>query len=386
MRIVFVVPDFEPLAGGTTRQAGYQARELISQGHEVVLVTRRRTKSMAKNEVLTGLPVVRIGLGGWSGVAEKLALLELAWWLRRRRSQVDVVQVLMQGDVATSARLAGVARRTWITWAGLGDATDLLRRPERPGPRRAQWAFRRGALRMCRHIALSQPLVDELRRGGLDVAAEIPVPIDLETFRPPSPGERAAARAAAGLVDDELVVVFVGHLRRLKAVDRLVTAFAALHETVGPSRLLLIGPARGASDDTEPELRQQVAAAGLDDRITFVGPVGDVRSYLWAGDVFVLPSEREGMPNALLEAMACGIPCVAPASAGGDVLLGDGAGIVPPSNDPADLLVALVTLQDPDERAAVRARALERMARHDVARVVTQYAEQYSEQHANPGG
>src|SRR5439155_15743898 len=102
--IVFAVPDFEPSVGGTTRQAGVQARALLRGGYDVAVVTRRFDSAWPPHEVLDGLPVYRIGPPGrgrrraaWS------ALAELAWWFARRRRNVSVVQTVMWAEAALSA-------------------------------------------------------------------------------------------------------------------------------------------------------------------------------------------------------------------------------------------------------------------------------------------
>jgi glycosyltransferase involved in cell wall biosynthesis len=114
-----------------------------------------------------------------------------------------------------------------------------------------------------------------------------------------------------------------------------------------------------------------VARHELDGVVSFTGAVAHVERYLAAADVLVLPSFREGMPNCLIEAMACGIPCVAPPTAGGDEILANGAGDVPPSNDPAHLLAALIDLHDrPDRRATLATAgqlAISRLAPETVA-------------------
>jgi glycosyltransferase involved in cell wall biosynthesis len=112
--------------------------------------------------------------------------------------------------------------------------------------------------------------------------------------------------------------------------------------------------------------------------VRFCGVQPDPRPFLRASDVFVLPSLREGMPNALLEAMACGLPCIAPPSAGGDEVIEPETGLVPPSNDPADLLAALRALAGyPGRRAAMGRAAAERAKEFDIERVVDRFEDLY---------
>src|SRR5207247_4214748 len=133
---------------------------------------------------------------------------------------------------------------------------------------------------------------------------------------------------------------------------------------------LLVGGARGTAEDTELALRELVARLGLEAVVSFCGVQRDPRPFLWAADVLVLPSLREGMPNSLLEAMACGLPCVAPASAGGEELLEAETGIVPRSNEPSELAAALGRLAtDPRLREELGRAAHERVQQYDAGAV-----------------
>jgi L-malate glycosyltransferase len=199
-------------------------------------------------------------------------------------------------------------------------------------------------LRQCRNIVLTSELRNELDELGVD-SEILAVPVDLTRFHPPNESERSDARAGLELAGDEFVVVYTGQLRRLKAVDRLIEAFGCFLATGRRGRLLIVGGAGGTADACEDELRAQVRAAHLDHDVTFTGRVGAVERYLWAADAFVLPSEREGLSNSLVEAMACGLACVAPAFPLGTEVL-EGAGLVPPDNSPQALLDALVFLAD----------------------------------------
>src|SRR5262249_60822245 len=95
-------------------------------------------------------------------------------------------------------------------------------------------------------------------------------------------------------------------------------------------------------------LAQELA---IEPQITFVGNVSDVRGYLGAADIFVLPSEAEGISNALLEAMAAGLACIATSVGGSPEVLDNGScGVLLPPQRPdlfADALASLA--HDPHE-------------------------------------
>jgi glycosyltransferase involved in cell wall biosynthesis len=100
---------------------------------------------------------------------------------------------------------------------------------------------------------------------------------------------------------------------------------------------------------------------------------------LYAADTFVLPSDREGLSNSVLEALATGLPVVAPASAAGDQVLDETCGIVPDSNDPSDLFDALTELADrPDYRERLATGAREAAERFALGRVVNEYEGLYA--------
>ncbi|MGW8887030.1 glycosyltransferase [Streptomyces sp. NPDC055749] len=162
--------------------------------------------------------------------------------------------------------------------------------------------------------------------------------IDLGHFRPGGPVERAAARAALPLpggIDNEApLVVCVGRLSRQKGQDVLLRAWQRLR--VKGARLVLVGDG--------PNERQLRATAPAD--VVFTGASQDVRPWIHAADVLVLPSRWEGMALAPLEAMACGRPVVMSDVNGARESLPPGHEahcLVPPEN-PAALAAALTTL------------------------------------------
>lgn len=376
--IVFVVPDFEPTLGGTTRQTQNQTRELRRRGYDVVILTQRLHAHWPRTERRDGVRLRRVGPSGRSTLRMKLLVLSVSRWLRRNRDDIAVVNALMYPDFVVSAALAGLGSRTVMCWAGLGDATDtvgtsgFLRAPLR--------AIRRRSLSRAAQVALTPALHDELDRLGLgrDVTI-IPTPVDVDAFRPPTDDERLAARVALGVRDDELVIAYTGHLRALKRVELLVDAFGRLVASGRPARLLLVGSSRHDLVDRPIALQQELERLEERHRVVITGAVADVRPYLHAADAFVLPSDREGLSNSVLEALACGLPVVAPPSAAGDQVLDETSGIVPQSNDPAELLAALIRLaDDPDYRGRLAVGARRAAERFALARVVNEYESLYS--------
>jgi glycosyltransferase involved in cell wall biosynthesis len=124
-----------------------------------------------------------------------------------------------------------------------------------------------------------------------------------------------------------------------------------------------------------------VAAVGLDDRVRFLGLRDDVPDLLPGFDVFALSSRYEGLPIALLEAMAAGRACVA-TSVGGvpEVVTHGQDGLLVPAGDAAALAVALgKVLEDADLRAALGSSAATTGAGYDIAPSVARTLEVYAE-------
>src|SRR5262249_45653469 len=264
--VVFVVPDFVPTLGGTTRQTQNQARELAARGYDVVIVTQRVEPQWPRAEIVDGIRVRRVGLSSRTRLRMKLLVLSVALWLRRRRNDIAAVNVIMYPDFVVSAALAGVADRTVMCWAGLGDATDTIggastvRAPLR--------SVRRRALSQAAQVALTPALRHELDDLGIghDVTV-IPTPVDVNEFRPATPSERTEARDALRIDETDFVIAYTGHLRGLKRVERLAEAFALLVTSGRPARLLLVGSTRADLLDRPTKLREQLDREEVRDRI-----------------------------------------------------------------------------------------------------------------------
>jgi len=283
------------------------------------------------------------------GIAGPLYAASLATSLLRYRNRVDVVLgawAYPDGFAAvTVAQLLGVPCVVKLHGSDMNVVARM------PGPRRQlQWALPRAS----RIVAVSRPLAERAIELGVSPQRVDIVPngIDREVFRP---ADRAEARRELGLDPDAKLVLYVGHLKEQKGVFDLLHAFRRVSSQLGDARLVLVGggPGRAACE----ALARQLGVAA-----TFAGEQPHERIPRWfaAADVLTLPSWNEGMPNVVVEALACGRPVVA-SSVGGipEVVKGNAGALVTP-RDPNGLADALRrVLRQPHDAAAISA-ALER--------------------------
>jgi glycosyltransferase involved in cell wall biosynthesis len=170
-------------------------------------------------------------------------------------------------------------------------------------------------------------------------------------------------RLASPQKNGPLRMVTVGALADRKGQEYAISALRLVRDAGIDSELTIVG-----SGPNERRLRELAQKEGVTDQITFAGLVEDPRSFLEGADLFVLPSRQEGFSNALLEAMASGLPVVATDVGGNAEALEDGIGgfIVPPE-DASALARAVAELGRTRERltamgAANRKRITERFS------------------------
>ena len=175
-----------------------------------------------------------------------------------------------------------------------------------PVPKNAptRWLYTRATSRI---VTAGEALKKELvERNGFPALRidSVPTGVDAKRFRP---GDKAAARAALKLPHDKTLVGIVATLRSWKGHRYLVEALAGLPDSIG---LVMVGD----GPQREP-LEAAVDKLGLRARTTFAGNQRDVVPWLQALDIFALPSyANEGVPQALLQAMLTGLPCVTTAA------------------------------------------------------------------------
>lgn len=252
--------------------------------------------------------------------------LEAVDALRAEHGDFDLVDAqFFYPDGVAGVHLAGRLRLPVTITARGSDVNAALK--ERVAGRSIRWAARRASA----IISVSAALRDTMIAGGLPAEriAVLRNGVDLETFRPVE--DRAATRARLGIHGTTLLAV--GNLVPEKDHALLLDALRQLPDV----QLVVIG-----SGPLAGSLRARVAALGMEGRVRWYEPVPQpaLREYYAAADLTVLSSIREGMPNVLLESLACGTPVVSMAVGGAaEVVVDPVAGRLVPERT-ADSLAA----------------------------------------------
>jgi glycosyltransferase involved in cell wall biosynthesis len=161
--------------------------------------------------------------------------------------------------------------------------------------------------------------------------------------------------------DRPLQLVYIGRVAREKGLYETMQGLRLAHELGVDARLIVAG-----SGPEEPRLRRYAQALGIAPRVCFVGPIfgNDKVKLLFGADVMVLPSYSEGLPYALLEAMAAGVPVIAtPVGAIPDVVSDGIHGYLVPPRDGKAIAEALAMLSSDREKVAWMSRACRRRVR-----------------------
>lgn len=258
-----------------------------------------------------------------------------ALWQRGRALRAARYDVLLASWAFPDAVAAGwIARLLGIPYVVKVHGSDLnvqaqarLRRPQvRQAMRHAGGVVAVSKALAAKAVALGAPAacVETVYNG-----------VDAWLFHP---GDRAAARRKLGVPPEVPLVLYVGNLKTSKGCHDLVSAFPALAARHHDARLVFVG------DGPDRASLAAAARSVCGEHVRFQGACEHAALADWfrAADLLCLPSHNEGVPNVVLEAMACGTPVVATAVGGIPEVLPALAGILVPPRDPRRLGVALV--------------------------------------------
>jgi len=368
--VLLLMPNLD--VGGVQETVLNLAKYLPRAGHATVVCSFADGPLRAEIEQL-GVTVVLLEPRRYPIAAFPRFCAELG---RARRSIAEVldryhVDVVLQTQANPTLSLLALSfrlRRGLQVWWTIQNTVFLVRRDQLTrdfwllGAKRVvhRWLYRVGA--RCVHgvIAVSDETANAVREFGVPDRRITVVcnAVDLERY--PAPVDRAATRAELGFGRNEHVMTMVGTFKRQKGHTHLVDAAARVLPEHPELHLVLAGDGPLLDD-----IRRQVAAAELNERVHFLGTRRDVPALLAASDSFVLPSLWEGLPVALVEAMAGHLPVIATRVSGTEQVMIDGTtGWVVPPGDASALADAMLELLADDRRAATMAAS----ARHRAPR------------------
>jgi glycosyltransferase involved in cell wall biosynthesis len=331
MRILHVA---QPVDGGVAAYVLAACADQVARGWKVTVACPDGGR-LADGLASAGIPRVRWTAGrnpGPGSVAEARRLAEIVAERRPDALHLHASKAGLAGRLRTRLRrrLPTVFQPHGWSWLAVDG-----------GLRAATLAWERAAARwtdlfVCVGAAEAEAGREQGVPGRYTVVRN---GVDLRRFAVADAAARAAARHALGLDRDAPLAVCVGRVTRQKGQDVLLAAWPRVRSACPTARLALVGDGDQLAD------LSAVPVPG----VTFAGAVDDVRSWLAAADLVVLPSRWEGLPLTVLEAFASGRPVVASRVPGLAEVVPAPVGALVPPDDPAALGDALARrLGDPD--------------------------------------
>ncbi len=418
LRVCLLSWGFSPQVGGAEVVAAKHARQLQAFGQRAVVVTLRIDRQWKGQDLCDGVPVNRVG-----GIYRRNGLLRagrvgylpcaigvlLTLW--RMRHHFDVIHAIQESTLVPAAMMVGrVAHKPIvisIQTAGPSEPQraqfehapalmgDTLGTPDFLKLDRKNTVASNGSLTdLPRTVVGGQLIVDWMRKSEAVIHinssrlhsyltslgfqptrfVRIPHGVDTGKFRPaperrPNPHRR------------ERIVTCVARLAYAKGVDVLLHAWGRMMRMPAEWRanlnltLCLVGD--GPDRD---RLERITAELGIQDSVQFLGMRKDVVDLLHQSWAYVQPSRWESLPNALLEAMACGLSCVATQVSGSEDVIRDGVnGLLVEPEQPAEMAEALKrVLMDADLAQRMGQEARETIVQgYDLAHVTQQFIDLY---------
>lgn len=341
LHVAMLIHDYLPHIGGAERQLATLAPALMDRGVKVSVLTRGRQGSPAF-ERMGGVDVYRAALLPGKPLASLAYTAQTLTQLRLVKPDLLHVHGLF-GTMTTglAARaMFGLPMVAKLLRGGpsLGDI-DRLRAKLLGGKR-----LRAIARQVEAFVTISPDLTLELQAIGVDKSRcrLIPNGVDIDRFKPVEAEEKSALRRSFDLPENAPTVVFSGRLEKEKRVDHLLSIWPKVLARHPEAFLVIVG------DGSEAANLRKAAPA----RVHFAGAVEDVAPWLRAADIFTLPSLAEGLSNAVLEALASGLPvAVSDIPGNRNLITHQKTGLLLPTDDDESLAGALADLMDtPDRR------------------------------------
>jgi glycosyltransferase involved in cell wall biosynthesis len=375
MKILMFAPQFAPVVGGAERQAEKLGQELSSQGLDVQVVTPLLVSGSPLHEVRGGLVVRRFKL---HDLAETLrlpgiGLINIPWMIMQivaalwhEVGRTDLVHChigsLQSLAAALVARLRG---KPVICKAAMAHERSDLGEMGRNGFL-SRLLAKTGRVAFTKWIATSEAVRLALIRAGVcdSRIAVIPNGVEVMPITPSARNSKVQRFLYLGRLSSNIE----------RDVPRLIDAFDSVASRSDQIQLAIVG-----DGDLRADALRQAQLCRYASKIQLPGTDNASKWLDWA-DAFVLPSKREGLSNALLEAMSHGLPCIATDIPPNREVLSDGhCGLLVPVNDTRALEIAMIRLiKDHELAMGLRDRALKQVKeKYSLSTIGAKYVDLY---------
>ncbi len=358
-----LIPRFYPVMGGTENQCRLLSKQLFKMGHGVFVLTQRE-KNTAAYETLDGVDVYRLPGFAFPGIFSFGFFFSALFFLFSNRVKYDLIHV----HLATSAALAAVliaailGKGCVVKFAGAGRTGDIGTSCGKPWGRLKLYILKKSR---ALFTAPSDEVASELLGAGFNKESVVKISNGVEcSYYSPLPQDERAALRKEMRWGGKKVFLFAGRLEEPKDIAFFLEAWASSSDERG---LFVI-----AGGGSQEKALRALAEKKKIKNIVFAGKRNDILRFYRAADYFVLPSRAEGLSNALLEAMACGLTVMASGIPANREVIEDGKdGFLFSFDDPERLkgiIKSLFSDGSADKAAADRAPSASAHSMADAAR------------------
>ena len=290
--------------GGAEKQVQTLCKHLPKFVSSTIIVPRVQEGSSSVDDVVDGIPVIRIAYPYIPFFGALLMLIKLAWYIFINRKKIDAIHCHIAHNMAAVCCAVGSLLNIPVLvkltgWLEL--EYGILSKRKTPLVKLKRFLIKKATVIQSTSHDMEKALLNfNFDRQKVKF---IPNSVDIERYKP-DPDNKDILKNKLN-INGDYIVSFIGRLVPEKSLDTLLLAWGKAIPKSDSAQLLIIGD--GSLRD---ELEALSRKLGISQQVVFVGATNHVSEYLKISDVGVLPSEFEGLSNALLESMSSGLPVI----------------------------------------------------------------------------
>ena len=322
IKVCMLISYFYPVIGGAEQQAFQLSNHLLAKGIDVSVLTSQQP-NCKKYELVDNVPVNRVHIlkkkeHTQSFLTSLSLFFSFSFFLIKNRKKYDIIHAHQLYISAFTASVIGrlLGKKTLAKIASTGLAGEMYNLSKTFLGR----FMKKQILKLNFVIATSKGAMDELKQNGFKTNQILYIPNGVDTIRFSSVNtiQKKKLRKKLSLPINKKILLFTGRTAKKKRVDLILKAFSKIEKKRDDVFLLVVGEKQNFKVLNEIIKEEKIK------NIHFTGKVNNVDEYLKSSDIYILPSVSEGLSNALLEAMSCGLPCIVTKIPGNVDLVKDG--------------------------------------------------------------